>query len=186
MVSAGGRHTVLLRSDGRAVAFGMNGYGQCDLPPLEEGMSYTQVSAGESHSVLLRSDGSVVACGCNDFRKCRIPSPAAGTCYISDQRPLGRDLVLQMDVLCQDDVDDVVLTCSNLAGVKVFRLTAPGSDLAREIHQPIAHEMNVQLQSLRVVLHDGQLLSSVCTNPMATVADLVVHRKVPHRKVRLR
>ena len=74
MVSAGGRHTVLLRSDGRAVAFGMNGYGQCDLPPLEEGMSYTQVSAGRYHTVLLRSDGSAVACGWNNFGQCEILS----------------------------------------------------------------------------------------------------------------
>ena len=57
-VSAGEGHSVLLRSDGNAVACGMNDGGQCDILPLEEGMRYTQVSAGGLHSVLLQSDGA--------------------------------------------------------------------------------------------------------------------------------
>ena len=64
---AGGDHSVLLRSDGSAVTCGSNKTGQCDIPPLEEGMCYSQVSAGHDHSVLLRSDGSAVACGFNDY-----------------------------------------------------------------------------------------------------------------------
>ena len=44
------------------------------FPPLDEGMSYTQVSAGSVHTVLLRSDGSVVAFGGNDVEQCDIPS----------------------------------------------------------------------------------------------------------------
>jgi alpha-tubulin suppressor-like RCC1 family protein len=46
MVSAGDSHTLLLRSDGSAVAIGDNSLRQCDIPPLDEGMTYTQVSAG--------------------------------------------------------------------------------------------------------------------------------------------
>ena len=45
-VAAGGYHTVLLRSDGRAVACGYNGDGQCTLPEPGDGVSYTQVAAG--------------------------------------------------------------------------------------------------------------------------------------------
>jgi alpha-tubulin suppressor-like RCC1 family protein len=45
-VSAGGNHTVLLRSDGHAVACGQNIFGQCNVPPLAEGMTYTQVRMG--------------------------------------------------------------------------------------------------------------------------------------------
>ena len=54
MCSSGQFHSVLLRSDGSAVACGRNEYGQCDIPPLEEGMCYTQVSAG----------GQVIQCFC--------------------------------------------------------------------------------------------------------------------------
>ena len=46
------------------------------IPPLDEGMSYTQVSAGCVHTALLRSDGSVVTFGGNDVEQCDIPSCA--------------------------------------------------------------------------------------------------------------
>ena len=57
-----GDHTVLLRSDATAVACGEihprdEDGGRFNIPPLEEGMSYTQVSAGDSFTVLLRRDG---------------------------------------------------------------------------------------------------------------------------------
>ena len=45
MVSAGLYHTVLLRSDGCAVACGDNECGQCDIPALDDDVTYTQVSA---------------------------------------------------------------------------------------------------------------------------------------------
>jgi alpha-tubulin suppressor-like RCC1 family protein len=34
--NAGGNHSVLVRSDGAALAFGHNGAGQCELPDLPE------------------------------------------------------------------------------------------------------------------------------------------------------
>mmetsp|Transcript_12015 Transcript_12015/g.34322 ORF Transcript_12015/g.34322 Transcript_12015/m.34322 type:complete len:130 (+) Transcript_12015:76-465(+) len=40
MPAAGHWHTVLLCSDGRAVACGDNTYGQCDIPAAEPGVSY--------------------------------------------------------------------------------------------------------------------------------------------------
>lgn len=39
-VAAGYAHTVLLRSDGRAVACGANQFGQCDVPEPAPGTSY--------------------------------------------------------------------------------------------------------------------------------------------------
>merc|ERR1712232_233225 len=72
-VAAGSDHTVLLRSDGSAVACGGNAKGQCDIPALDGQLSYTQVAAGHSHTVLLRSDGSAVACGANGSGECSIP-----------------------------------------------------------------------------------------------------------------
>ena len=50
-VSAGGLHTVLLRSDGSAVGIGDSSDGQCNIPALDEGLAYTQVSAGSVHTV---------------------------------------------------------------------------------------------------------------------------------------
>lgn len=64
--AANDNHTVVLRSDGAAVACGANAVGECDIPDLDEGMSYTQVSAGLTHTALLRSNGTVVACGDNE------------------------------------------------------------------------------------------------------------------------
>jgi alpha-tubulin suppressor-like RCC1 family protein len=81
MEAAGFQHTVLLLNDGTAMACGDNGYGQCDIPPLTAGMSYTQVSAGYLHTVLLRSDGAAVACGRNANGKCDIPPLDAGVSY---------------------------------------------------------------------------------------------------------
>jgi alpha-tubulin suppressor-like RCC1 family protein len=50
MVSTGGRHTALLRSDGCAVACGLNNDGQCSLPALGERVVYNQISAGANGS----------------------------------------------------------------------------------------------------------------------------------------
>ena len=66
-------HTVLLRSDGHAVACGKNDDGQCDIPSLDKGISYRQVSAGGCHTVLLRSDGEAAA-ACGREIECSIPS----------------------------------------------------------------------------------------------------------------
>ena len=49
--------TVLVNSDGDAVASGDNDFGQCEIPALEGDESYIQVAAGFIHTVLLRSNG---------------------------------------------------------------------------------------------------------------------------------
>ena len=74
--AAGRRHTVLLRNDGSAVAFGANERGQCDLPEIgdvafglnvkEAGRPYAKyiaASAGLQHTLLVRDDGEVIAVG---------------------------------------------------------------------------------------------------------------------------
>ena len=172
-VSAGGDHTVLLRSDGSAVACGMNDDGECDVPQLDGEVSYLQVSAGICHTVLLRSDGLAAACGLNLEGQCDIPTPEPSNGYIWDHShmPLGRDLVLQLDYLCDDKN---MLTCSNLAGQEMLRLSTSGSDLAWHTQKRIAHELLVSLRSLRVVLPDGRLLTSAeSDNPLATISDLI-------------
>ena len=74
MPSTGLFHTVLLKSDGTAVAFGDNGCGQCNIPALPEGVTYTQAATGDVHTVLLKSDGNISAFGGNGSGQCTILS----------------------------------------------------------------------------------------------------------------
>ena len=85
MVAAGAYHTVLLKSDGSAVAVGDERPGfpgkYCQIPPLSPGESYVQVAAGFGHTVLLKNDGTVVACGFDNEGQCRIPALESGVVY---------------------------------------------------------------------------------------------------------
>ena len=101
---------MLLRSDGQAVACGLNFNGQCSIPPLVKRLpyKYSQVSAGESHTVLLRSDGQAVAFGDNSDWQCKIPPLRSwrdwlleqnNACDIANFSLLGKDRVVQVDFL---------------------------------------------------------------------------------------
>ena len=81
MPAAGWDHTVLLRSDGTVAAVGKNDYGECDMPEVEQGMTYTQVACGAFETVLLRSDGQAVSCGSNGHGECNIPEAQFGVSY---------------------------------------------------------------------------------------------------------
>ena len=97
MAFAGFSHTVLLRSDGQAVACGWDYHGQCSIPPLEEGISYSQVSAGVSHTLLLRSDGQAVACGARANGQCSIPPLDEGLSYCQVSAGNGHTVLLRSD-----------------------------------------------------------------------------------------
>ena len=57
-VAGGGRHSLVLESDGTAVAWGDNGSGQCSLPVgLTNAVA---LAAGDSHTLVLLDDGSLV------------------------------------------------------------------------------------------------------------------------------
>jgi hypothetical protein len=79
---AGVYHTVALRSDGRVVAWGYNGLGQCNVPPLPPGTTYVHIAAAQGHTVLLRSDGVAVAFGSNLYGISTIPTPPVGVTYV--------------------------------------------------------------------------------------------------------
>ena len=112
-----------------------------------------------------------MACGLNIHGQCDIPTPDPGTWYVADAS-VGQDLVLQLECARQDDA--MVLTCSGLTGEEMIRLNASPSDAAWNIRKRIAHELKIPLQSLRVVLSDGQLLSEACrANPGACLADVI-------------
>ena len=75
-ISAGTDHSLALRSDGNAYAWGRNIEGQLGdgtntarsiptLVPTSPGVTFTQIAAGHDHSLALRSDGNSYAWGSN-------------------------------------------------------------------------------------------------------------------------
>ena len=156
--------------DGSAVVCGENPHGEFTIPTLDEGLSYTQVSVGQSSRS--RSDGRAADGGTEFSAKRQVLIPP-GICYIADIADVSvrRDLVLQLDVVCQDDA--MLLTLSGLSGEEVMRLNASPFDAAWYTHKRIALELNVPVQSVRVILPDGQLLAGVCrAKPAASLADI--------------
>ena len=97
MVAAGGFHTALLRSDGTVASCGSNRFGQCDVPALEDGLTYTHVAAGDYHTALLRSDGTVTACGNNDDGQCDVPALEDGRTYTHIAAGGSRTVLLRSD-----------------------------------------------------------------------------------------
>jgi hypothetical protein len=81
-VSAGARHSVVRRSDGAVLAFGLNGSGQCTVPPIPAGLAYVDIAAGSDHSVARLSDGSLLAWGANGYGQCNVPALPNGVTYV--------------------------------------------------------------------------------------------------------
>ena len=81
MATAGQDHSVLLRDDGQAVAFGENRRQQCNIPALPAGLRYVACAAGGIHSLLLRDDGQAVAFGLNVTQQRNIPALPVGRRY---------------------------------------------------------------------------------------------------------
>ncbi len=69
ILSAGGYHTVGLKSDGTVVAVGENSKGRCNVFDWED---IVAVSAGSYHTVGLKSDGTVVAVGYSKDGRCDV------------------------------------------------------------------------------------------------------------------
>lgn len=76
-------HSVARRSDGSAVAWGDNAFGQCNVPALPSGLTFAEIRAGSYHTVARLSDGSVIAWGRNDKGQCNVPAPPAGAHYVA-------------------------------------------------------------------------------------------------------
>ncbi|MFT4543264.1 MAG: hypothetical protein ACI835_005734 [Planctomycetota bacterium] len=100
-IDAGNAHTLARRSDGSVVAWGENGSGQCDVPVLAAGLSFSEISAGGylhmisyetwfwpfyfidahlyGHSFARLSDGSIVKFG---WSQGALPALPAGLSYV--------------------------------------------------------------------------------------------------------
>ena len=79
------------------MACGYDFYGQCSLPILKAGLTYTQVTAGSTHTGLLRSDGTAVACGFNQDGQCIIPACPEGLSYTNVAAGGYHTIVLRSD-----------------------------------------------------------------------------------------
>jgi hypothetical protein len=69
MVSAGGLHTVGLKTDGSAVATGRNYNGECNVGNWTD---IVKVATGLFHTVGLKADSTVVATGLKDYGQCDV------------------------------------------------------------------------------------------------------------------
>ena len=80
-ISAGGYHSLALKSNGTLVAWGYNGDGQTTVPAGLSGV--TAISAGYYHSLALRSNGTVVAWGDDSSGQTGVPIDLSGVTAIS-------------------------------------------------------------------------------------------------------
>ena len=158
MQSAGCTHTVLLRSDGQAVTCGWNSDGQCNIPPLDEGLSYSQVSAGGSHTVLLRTDGQAVACGYNSYGQGNIPPLDEGLLYSQVSAGNSHTVLLRSDgqgVACGSNYYGQCSIPPLHEGISYSQVSAGNSHtvLLRSDGQAVACGDNFQGQCNNVAYH---------------------------------
>jgi hypothetical protein len=76
-ISAGGYHSLALKSDGTIVGWGWNYYGQASSP---SGSDFIAIAAGRDHSIALKSDGTIVGWGANYYGE---SSPPSGTDFVA-------------------------------------------------------------------------------------------------------
>lgn len=93
-VAAGGRHSVLLRNDGKAVGIGWNFHGQCDLP---RNSFFVSAACGENHTLLLCREGRVLAVGDDGYGQCQVPQLPCGLRYAAIAAGHRHSLLLRSD-----------------------------------------------------------------------------------------
>ena len=77
-IAGGYSHSVALRSDGSAAAWGYIS----NLPAPPPGLTYVGIAGGYSFTAALLSDGSLMASGSNQYGQCNVPALPAGLTYV--------------------------------------------------------------------------------------------------------
>ena len=157
MPAAGGYHTVLLKSDGTAAAFGDNDSGQCNIPALPEGVTYTQAAAGGLHTVLLKSDGTAVAFGGNDLGQCNIPAlPAPEGISYTRSGDQGQRTILNIQFGSE------YAAFYMLSGEEVLRVKVSAVDTLNDLRLKYANGIAGTRRRFCAALPTGALLDEVC------------------------
>ena len=170
--AAGGLHTVLLKSDGTAAAFGGNGADQCNIPALPEGVTYTQAAAGGVHTVLLKSDGTAAAFGSNIYGQCNIPVlPASeGISYrrSGDQR-LRTILTIEFG-----SRHAAFYMCS---GEEVLRVKLNALDTLNDLRRRYVNGITGTSREFCAVLPTGEILEDLCAQTLTASLEPWLLRK---------
>ena len=156
------------------VACGLNSDGQCSLPPLDEGVSYSQVSAAGLHTVLLRSDGQAVACGFYSHGKDGIPPLAGGLSYIQVSAGEYHTVLLRSDgqaVACGSNSDGKCSIPPLDEGLAYSQVSAGASHtvLLRSDGQAVACGSNSQGQCSIPPVDEGLSYIQACAGEYHTV-----------------
>jgi hypothetical protein len=95
--SAWSNEATAVLGDSAVIAWGSNGYGQCDVPWPD--MGFANLAAGSSHTLGLLGDGSIVAWGDDTFGQCDIPGPNSGFVQVSAGSGLSLGLKASGEIL---------------------------------------------------------------------------------------
>jgi alpha-tubulin suppressor-like RCC1 family protein len=71
-IANGSDFSVAITTDGEVIAWGSNGFGQCDVP--DGIVNPVRVAAWEHHALALQADGTVVAWGANQYGQSTVPA----------------------------------------------------------------------------------------------------------------
>jgi len=147
-ISAGGFHSLGLKSDGSIVAWGAGQpgqsesgwphFGQCCIPTPNTG--FVAISAGWYHSLGVKSDGSIIAWGNNAAFQCLVPEPNNG--FTAVAAGVWHSLALRSDgtivgwgwngggQASSPDGNDFVAIATNVGGAHNLALRSDGTIVA--------------------------------------------------------
>ena len=177
-VSAGIIHTVLLRSNGTAVACGSNEFGQCDIPMLDGSLTYTHIAAGGYHTVLLKSNGTAVACGANAGRQCDIPPLDGILTYTAVLAGLDQTVLLKSN--------GAAVACGyNTEGQCDIPALGGGLTYTASLTELIILQATLVSGSMCFLTFSGDERCRIAAGPTSRLTDIYKMLQVEHRAGRL-